>query len=71
MWSSDLTTTWTGEGPVAVFVAVDHCSAECVGINAPRLTTRFEAPEHPLPGYCSGQPDTTFRSPVPGRPNVA
>jgi putative transposase len=29
MWGTDLTTTWTGEGQVAVFVAVDHCSAEC------------------------------------------
>src|SRR4051812_25110611 len=28
MWGTDLTTTWTGEGPVGVFVAVDHCSAE-------------------------------------------
>jgi putative transposase len=30
MWGTDLTTTFTGEGPAAVFVAVDHCSAECV-----------------------------------------
>jgi putative transposase len=34
MWGTDLTTTWTGEGQVAVFVAVDHHSAECVGIPA-------------------------------------
>ena len=27
MWGTDLTTTLTGEGQVAVFVAVDHCSA--------------------------------------------
>jgi len=33
MWGTDLTTTLTGEGQVAVFVAVDHCSAECVGIH--------------------------------------
>ncbi len=45
MWGTDLTTTWTGEGPVAVFVAVDHCSAECVGIHAARRATRFEALE--------------------------
>src|SRR4029079_8366203 len=32
MWGTDLPTTITGEGQVAVFVAVDHCSAECVGI---------------------------------------
>ena len=31
MWGTDLTTTITGEGQAAVFVAVDHCSAECVG----------------------------------------
>jgi putative transposase len=32
-------------GQVAVFVAVDHCSAECVGIHAARRGTRFEALE--------------------------
>ncbi len=31
MWGTDLTTTITGEGRAAVFVALDHCSAECVG----------------------------------------
>jgi transposase InsO family protein len=45
MWGTDLTTTWTGEGQVAVFVAVDHCSAGCVGIHAARRATRFEALE--------------------------
>jgi transposase InsO family protein len=45
MWSPDLTTTLTGEGQVAVFVAVDHCSAECVGIHAAKRATRFEALE--------------------------
>ena len=45
MWGTDLTTTVTGEGQVAVFVAVDHCSAECVGIHAARRATRFEALE--------------------------
>src|SRR5215218_7557404 len=39
MWGTDLTTTITGEGQVAVFVAVDHCSAECVGIHAARRAT--------------------------------
>jgi transposase InsO family protein len=28
-----------------VFVAVDHCSAECVGLHAARRATRFEALE--------------------------
>src|SRR5919112_4619919 len=45
MWGTDLTTTVTGEGQVAVFVAVDHCSAECVGIHAAQQATRFEALE--------------------------
>jgi transposase InsO family protein len=45
MWGTDLTTTWTAEGQVAVFVAVDHCSAECVGLHAARRATRFEALE--------------------------
>ena len=45
MWGTDLTTTPTGEGQVAVFVAVDHCSAECVGIHAAHRATRFEALE--------------------------
>jgi putative transposase len=45
MWGTDLTTTLTGEGQVAVFVAVDHCSAECVGIHAAHRATRFEALE--------------------------
>src|ERR671916_1985827 len=45
MWGTDLTTTWTGEGQAAVFVALDHCSAECVGIHAALRATRFEALE--------------------------
>ena len=45
MWGADLTTTWTGEGQAAVFVALDHCSAECVGLHAARHATRFEALE--------------------------
>jgi putative transposase len=45
MWGTDLTTTFTGEGQAAVFVAVDHCSGECVGIHAHARATRFEALE--------------------------
>ena len=45
MWGADLTTTWTGEGQAAVFIAVDHCSAECVGIHAALQANRFEALE--------------------------
>src|SRR6202049_5220774 len=43
MWGTDLTATFTGEGPAAVFIAVDHCSAECVGVHAHSRATRFEA----------------------------
>jgi transposase InsO family protein len=45
MWGTDLTATITGEGQAAVFVAVDHCSAECVGIHASLDANRFEALE--------------------------
>jgi transposase InsO family protein len=45
MWGTDLTTTVTGQGQAAVFVAVDHHSAECVGIHAALRATRFEALE--------------------------
>ena len=45
MWGTDLTTTITGEGQAAVFIAIDHFSAECVGIHAARQATRFEALE--------------------------
>jgi putative transposase len=46
MWGTDLTTTVSsGEGTAAVFVAVDHCNSECVGIHAAKEATRFEALE--------------------------
>src|SRR3954451_24598456 len=45
MWGTDLTATWTGQGQAAVFVAIDHRSAECVGIHAAARATRFEALE--------------------------
>lgn len=46
MWGTDMTTTvTTGEGQVCVFVAVDHCTAECVGIHAAKSGNRFEALE--------------------------
>ena len=43
MWGADPTTALTGKGQAAVFVALDHCSAECVGIHAALGATRFEA----------------------------
>lgn len=46
MWGTDMTAALTVEhGQVAVFVAVDHCSAECVGIHAALHGTRHEALE--------------------------
>jgi putative transposase len=45
MWGIDATAGWTGEGPATVFIAVDHFTAECVGIHAARRGTRFEALE--------------------------
>lgn len=45
MWGTDLTTTITGQGQAAVFIAVDHSSAECVGIHADAQATRFQALE--------------------------
>jgi putative transposase len=46
MWGTDMTPTLTRqEGQVAIFIAVDHCSAECVGIHAAKQGTRFEALE--------------------------
>src|SRR5436309_5201755 len=44
MWGTDATTTFTGtEGTVTVFAAIDHCTAECVGIHVVKKATRFEA----------------------------
>jgi len=45
MWGTDATAAWTDEGTATVFVAVDHFTAECVGIHAARKGTRFEALE--------------------------
>lgn len=46
MWGTDATSTWTvAEGQVTVFVAVDHCTLEGMGIHAAKVGTRFEALE--------------------------
>jgi putative transposase len=45
MWWTALTTTITGEGQAAVFIAVDRRTAECVGIHADRRAARFRALE--------------------------
>jgi putative transposase len=46
MWGTDATATFTeAEGAVTVFAAIDHCTAECVGIHVVKRATRFEALE--------------------------
>lgn len=46
LWGTDLTTTrTTADGQVAVFVAIDHATAELVGIHAAKRATRYEALE--------------------------
>jgi putative transposase len=46
MWGTDATATVTiAEGAVTIFAAIDHCTAECVGIHAVKKATRFEALE--------------------------
>jgi transposase InsO family protein len=46
MWGTDATATFTeAEGAVTVFAAIDHCTAECVGIHVVKKATRFEALE--------------------------
>jgi transposase InsO family protein len=46
MWGTDMTETVTlAEGRARVFVAVDHCSGECVGSHASVSGNRFEVLE--------------------------
>ena len=46
LWDTDATACLTTrEGNATVFIAVDHCTQECVGIHAARPGTRFEALE--------------------------
>jgi transposase InsO family protein len=62
MWGIDATGTFTlEEGQVTVFVAVDHCTTECIGIHAAKYATRFEALEpirqavrRSFDDYCEG-----------------
>ena len=46
MWGTDMTATVTvAEGTAYVFVAVDHCTTECLGLHAAKSGSRFEALE--------------------------
>jgi hypothetical protein len=48
MWGTDATATVTlADGQVTVCAAIDHCTAECVGIHAVRRATRLR----PRPGH--------------------
>jgi putative transposase len=46
MWGTDATAAVTlAEGSVTIFAAIDHCTAECVGMHAAKHGDRFEALE--------------------------
>ena len=45
MWGTDMTATVTlGEGSAFVFVAVDHCTTECIGLHAAKSGSRVRGP---------------------------
>jgi putative transposase len=45
-WGTDATSTVTvADGAVTVFIGVDHCMLEGIGIHAAKRATRFEALE--------------------------
>ena len=46
LWGTDATATFTQQdGQVTIFAAIDHCTAECLGIHAVKRRHRFEALE--------------------------
>lgn len=46
MWGTDATGAWTRkDGLVTIFLAVDHCTTELVGVHAAKRADRFEALE--------------------------
>ena len=46
MWGTDMTQTVTvAEARAHVFIAVDHCNGECIGIHADRSANRYQALE--------------------------
>ena len=51
MWGIDATAAWTDEGPATVFIAVDHFTAECVGIHAARRGHPLRGPRAAPPGH--------------------
>jgi hypothetical protein len=46
MWDTDARATFTvSDDAVAIFAAIDRCTAECAGIHAVKKASRFEALE--------------------------
>ena len=45
MWAIDATACMTDEGNATVFILIDHCTGECLGVRAALRGTRFEAIE--------------------------
>jgi transposase InsO family protein len=46
LWGTDGTSTFTRQdGQVTIFAAIDHCTAECLGIHVVKKAHRFEALE--------------------------
>lgn len=45
MWGTDATSTLTGDGTATIFLLVDRCTSEVLGLHAARHGTRFEALE--------------------------
>lgn len=46
LWGTDATSTFTEQdGKVTIFAAIDHCTADCLGIHAVKKGHRFEALE--------------------------
>ena len=75
MWGTDMTTTVTvSEGAAFVFVAVDHCTTECIGLHAAKRGTRFEALEPIRQGVRARFGEIGRRrgprAPAPARPRV-
>ena len=60
MWGTDMTTTWTGEGQVAVFIAIDHSQRRvrrhpCGPARHPLRGAGAAASGHPPPFRCLRQ----------------
>jgi transposase InsO family protein len=46
LWGTDATAAFTAhDGQVTIFAAIDHCTAECLGVHAVKRGHRFEALE--------------------------